>query len=203
MHSRTTLRAAVFAAALSIAGTALAQTPDAAPSAPPAPPAPGAMPPGAGKLPDHPGMRAPADMKQSLERMHDRLGLDAQQDALWQQAIATMRDNHEKARALHMDTMKQSAPLLKAPQIDADALYALHRQAGEQMRQLHEADAQAWLAVYHALNPQQKQTVSDTIRAHRAPWPGMMPPPPPDMRGMHGHRPHLAPGNASAPADKP
>lgn len=97
---------------------------------------------------------------QRVEELHKQLNLDPSQEALWKQARETSdrlrQDMRETMRARH-DKLRQAletkTPDLRAlaDQMDQD------RQADEQK---HKQAREAWLKLYDALNPEQKQKAS-------------------------------------------
>lgn len=94
---------------------------------------------------------------QGMARLHGDLKLDAKQEALWQEAekagkesMGGMRDRLAKQREAALTTLRQ-------PGADLRAVLKQMDQSREEGRKLHEANRDRWLAVYDALNPEQKE----------------------------------------------
>lgn len=117
------------------------------------------------------GMMAPSHhhggmMQKQLADLHARLKLNPQQEQLWQTAIDTMKRDHETARANHEKIRAQIKAMMQQPILDMNALHTAHMQAQQDNARLHEETATAWLAVYQALDDQQKTIVSDSFKQH-------------------------------------
>lgn len=103
-------------------------------------------------------------MEQQLADLHTRLKLTPAQDKLWQSALDTMKRDRTAARADHEKMHAQLKTMMQQPILDMHALHAAHMQAQQDGARLHEETATAWLAVYDALDDQQKTIVSDTFK---------------------------------------
>jgi Spy/CpxP family protein refolding chaperone len=117
------------------------------------------------------GMMAPwhhhgGMMQKQLADLHTRLKLNPQQEQLWQTAIDTMKRDHETARANRDKIHAQVKAMMQQPILDMNALHTAHMQEQQDNARLHEETATAWLAVYNALDDQQKTLVSDTFKQH-------------------------------------
>jgi Spy/CpxP family protein refolding chaperone len=117
------------------------------------------------------GMMAPwhhhgGMMQKQFADLHARLKLNAQQEQLWQTATDTMKRDHETARANHEKLHAQFKAMMQQPILDMNALHSAHMQEQQDNARLHEETATAWLAVYNALDDQQKTIVSDTFKQH-------------------------------------
>jgi periplasmic protein CpxP/Spy len=146
----TRVAGVVAVAALAVGGVAVAQT--AAPIA-----ASGAH---AGGWHHHHG-----GFEHQLMKLHAQLNLTSQQEALWQQAVATTKANRQQERTLHQQDKAQMQAQTQVPILDLSGMHAQREQQAQQFRQLHEQTVQAWLNVYSALNDQQKTLVSSTLKA--------------------------------------
>jgi Spy/CpxP family protein refolding chaperone len=92
-----------------------------------------------------------------MSRLHASLKLDANQEALWQEAeqvakehMGGMREKMQKQREAALATLSQPGADLRAVMKQMDEA----RNAGHQQ---HEADRERWLTVYDSLNPEQKE----------------------------------------------
>ncbi len=100
-----------------------------------------------------------------MERLHADLKLDAKQEALWQEAAKSQRNDPERD-ALRERMRKQHADLRAALDQPGADLRALTKQMDAQrdemhetMRKQHEARRERWLAVYDSLGDGQKEKV--------------------------------------------
>lgn len=105
-------------------------------------------------------------MEKQLADLHARLKLTPEQDKLWQSAVDTMKRDSAAARADHEKLHTQLKTMMQQPILDMNALHEAHIQARQDGERLHEETAGAWLAVYNALDDQQKTLVSDTFKQH-------------------------------------
>jgi Spy/CpxP family protein refolding chaperone len=120
--------------------------------------------PGAGMLAPwhhHGGM-----MQKQLAELHTRLKLNPQQEQLWQTAIDTMKRDRDTARGNREKIHAQLKSMMQQPILDMNALHAAHMQEQQDNARLHDETATAWLAVYNALDDQQKTIVSDAFKQH-------------------------------------
>lgn len=92
-----------------------------------------------------------------MARLHDELKLDAKQDALWQdadkagkEAMSGMRERMGK----HHDEMQA---LISQPGADLRAIAKRMDEFRAEGQKLRDAGRDRWLAVYDALNPEQKE----------------------------------------------
>ena len=92
-----------------------------------------------------------------MTSLHDDLKLDAKQEVLWQEAVKTgkdsMGDMRDQRRKQHEETMA----LLNQPGADLRAVLKRMDDFRAQGQKRHEASRDRWLAVYDALNPEQKE----------------------------------------------
>jgi Spy/CpxP family protein refolding chaperone len=105
-------------------------------------------------------------LQKQLAELHTRLKLNPQQEQLWQTATDTMKRDHDTARADREKIHAQLKSMMQQPILDMNALHTAHMQAQQDNERLHEETATAWLAVYNALDDQQKTMVSDTFKQH-------------------------------------
>ncbi|WP_206953452.1 Spy/CpxP family protein refolding chaperone [Trinickia acidisoli] len=113
-----------------------------------------------------------------LGKLHNelKLTLTPAQEQAWQNALQTMKQEHEAARADHEAARKQFEALSQQPVLDLNAMHDAHEKLASQERQRHEQVTAAWLKVYNSLNDQQKKVVSDDIKQrfarmmHRHEW---------------------------------
>jgi Spy/CpxP family protein refolding chaperone len=103
-----------------------------------------------------------------LEQLHAKLKLTPAQEQLWQAAIDTMKRDRTAERANHEKMHEQFKAMQQQPILDLNALNAAHEQQMQENARLHEETAKAWLAVYNALDDQQKTMVSDLLKQHFA-----------------------------------
>ncbi len=97
-----------------------------------------------------------------MKELHSQLGLNAQQEALWQTALDTMRQSHAAER-LNEDQLQQVEAQQQQPILDLKAIHAAHLKAEQQDAQLREQSANAWIAFYDGLDNQQKTSVSTLL----------------------------------------
>jgi len=92
-----------------------------------------------------------------MARLHDDLKLDARQEALWQDAAKAGREAiggmRERMRKEHDETLV----MLSQPGADLHALAKRMDDFRAQVQQQHLANRERWLAVYDALNAEQKE----------------------------------------------
>ncbi len=136
---------AVLALFLGLVGSALAVPPES-----------GAR----GPQPGH-GMHAERGMigQRDIARLHDELKLDARQEALWQQAAKAFL---EQANALREERRKQHDELLaqlKQPGADLRAIHQRMESLRAERQKQRAVRHERWLAVYEALNAEQKDKV--------------------------------------------
>jgi len=105
-------------------------------------------------------------MEKQLADLHARLKLTPEQEKLWQSAVDTMKRDGAAGHAEHEKLHAQLKTMMQQPILDMNALHAAHMQARQDGERLHEETASAWLAVYNALDDQQKTLVSDTFKQH-------------------------------------
>jgi Spy/CpxP family protein refolding chaperone len=105
-----------------------------------------------------------------LGKLHNelKLTLTPAQEQLWQNALQTMTQAREAARAEHEAARKQFEALARQSVIDLDAMHDAHQKLADQERQRREQVTAAWLKVYDSLNDQQKKVVSDDLKQHFA-----------------------------------
>jgi protein CpxP len=106
--------------------------------------------------------------EKQLNQLHAQLKLTPEQEKQWQDALNTMKQNRETARANHKQMRDQFKAMQQQPILDLNALHDAHEKAMEQDHQLREQTAQAWLAFYNGLNDQQKTIVSTALKQHFA-----------------------------------
>ncbi len=129
--------------ALGIAGSAFA-----------APPPQGDAPGGPGAS-MHQGPRMQG-MKE-MARLHDDLKLDAKQEALWQDAAKVSKDGMGGMRERMRKQHEEIKNLLSQPGADLHAVAKRMDDFRAEGQALHQANRDRWLAVYDALNPEQKE----------------------------------------------
>lgn len=105
-----------------------------------------------------------------LGKLHNelKLTLTPAQEQLWQNALQTMQQAHEAARADRDAARTQFEALSRQSVIDLNAMHDAHEKLANEERQRREQVTAAWLKVYNGLSEQQKKVVSDDIKAHFA-----------------------------------
>lgn len=105
-----------------------------------------------------------------LGKLHNelKLTLTAAQEQLWRNALQTMKQAQEAARADRDAARTQFEALSQQSVIDLNAMHDAHEKLANQERQRREQVTAAWLKVYNGLSEQQKKVVSDDIKAHFA-----------------------------------
>ncbi|MCQ0029307.1 periplasmic heavy metal sensor [Burkholderia glumae] len=99
-----------------------------------------------------------------FERLHDQLGLNAQQEQQYQAAAATSKQNRQAMRRNVEQARSQLEAAQSQPILDLDALHSARQQVEQQNALLREQTERAWLAFYDGLNDQQKTTVSAALK---------------------------------------
>ena len=124
-----------------------------------------------------------------LGKLHNelKLTLTPAQEQLWQNALQTMKQAHEAARADREAARTQFEALSQQSVIDLNAMHDAHEKLATQERQRREQVTAAWLKVYNGLTEPQKKVVSDDIKAHFA-------------RMAHRHDGMMQRGHDDAPA---
>jgi Spy/CpxP family protein refolding chaperone len=107
-------------------------------------------------------------MGKQLAELHTKLKLTPAQEQLWQTAMDTMKRDRSAERANHDKMREQFKAMQQQPILDLNALDSAHEQAMQENARLHQETAKAWLAVYNALDDQQKTMVSDLLKRHFA-----------------------------------
>lgn len=105
-------------------------------------------------------------MEQQLAQLHAKLKLTASQEQLWQTAMETMKRDRSAERANHEKMHEQFKAMQQQPILDLNALNSAHEQAQQDNARLHQEIATSWLALYNALDDQQKKMVSDMLKQH-------------------------------------
>lgn len=102
---------------------------------------------------------------QDMSRLHGDLKLDAKQEALWQEAEKagkSSRDEmHERMRKQHEETRS----LLNQPGADLRAIAKRMDELRAEGLKQHEIGRDRWLAVYDALNAEQKEKARLFLRS--------------------------------------
>lgn len=106
--------------------------------------------------------------EKQLNQLHTQLKLTPEQEKQWQDALNTMKQNRQAARANHEKMHEQFKAMQQQPILDLNALHDSREQSMQQEHQLREQTAQAWLAFYNGLNDQQKTIVSTALKQHFA-----------------------------------
>jgi Spy/CpxP family protein refolding chaperone len=101
-------------------------------------------------------------------QLHSQLKLTADQEKQWQNALNTMKQNHQAARANFEAMRAQLKSMQQQPILDLNALHDAHVKVEQQNQQLREQTAQTWLAFYNGLNDQQKTIASTALKQHFA-----------------------------------
>ena len=103
-----------------------------------------------------------------MERLHQKLNLNPQQEELWKKAQAASRDTFQKMREGAKDVHGKLRAEIEKPNADLKQFAQLREQMREQMRSRMEAARkqvrEAWFAVYDALDPGQKEQVRLSIK---------------------------------------
>ncbi|MGI4813130.1 MAG: periplasmic heavy metal sensor [Janthinobacterium lividum] len=154
LKKRLTLAISTAAMALSMA---TAPVVFAAPAAPP--PASDSAPSGHWQH-----RHGPGGFLKRLDALHAQLGLNPQQEQLWQKAVASLRQTHSETRALREDAGTRMHALLQQPVLDLAALRDARLQNHQRAQQLRKQSDDAWLEAYNSLDTRQKTIVSDAIR---------------------------------------
>ncbi|WP_320535217.1 periplasmic heavy metal sensor [Robbsia andropogonis] len=141
--------------------------------------------------PGGPGGPAFAHM---MDRLHASLHLNATQEAAWQNAQTTSRQNFDAVRTQHEIVQKQLREASQQPILDLGALQAQRQQLESNDLELRNGTEKAFVDFYNTLDDQQKKLVSDSIKQS---WKRMM---------EHGRRPPPMgdrKGDAPPPRDAP
>lgn len=92
----------------------------------------------------------------SMQRLHDDLKLDEKQEALWKEADSFARETMPGMRERFRTHHEEIAAQLNQPNADLRALAKRMDDFRADRQKQHEAVRDRWLAVYDALNPEQK-----------------------------------------------
>lgn len=94
-----------------------------------------------------------------MSRLHDDLKLDAKQEALWQDADKAAKENMSSMGERMRKQREETQALLNQPGADLRAVLKLMDDLRAEGQKQREAGRDRWLAVYDALNPEQKEKV--------------------------------------------
>lgn len=94
-----------------------------------------------------------------MSRLHDDLKLDAKQEALWQDADKAAKDHKVSMGERMRKQREETQALLNQPGADLRAVLKRMDDFRTEGQKQHEAGRERWLAVYDALNPEQKEKV--------------------------------------------
>lgn len=94
---------------------------------------------------------------QDLARLRADLKLDAQQQALWQEAEQASRNNMRDARQQMRQQHEEALAAMRQPGADLRAIARRLDEARDAGRQQRLANRELWLKVYDSLNPEQKE----------------------------------------------
>lgn len=114
-----------------------------------------------------------------MERLHDALKLNPQQEALWKKAQETSREAFKKMRASAQEMREKIRAEIDKPGADLKNLQSVEDKLHEQMDATRKQVRAARLAVYESLDAGQKEQVRLAIK-ERMDHGGRM--------GMHGRR---------------
>lgn len=89
------------------------------------------------------GHRMEMRMQKQLNELHGQLKLNADQEKLWQTALATMKQNHQTIRESHRQMRDQFKSMESQPILDLNAMHAAHQKLEAQNAQLREQTATA------------------------------------------------------------
>lgn len=92
-----------------------------------------------------------------MSRLHDDLKLDARQEALWQAADKAGKENMDGMRERFRKQREETQALLNQPGADLRAVAKRMDELKAEGQKRHEASRDRWLAVYDALNAEQKE----------------------------------------------
>ena len=117
-----------------------------------------------------PGERGPEGMgpMRGLERLHQELNLNAQQEELWKKAQGLQREAFRSMRAQGEETRAKLRAEIDKPGADLKQFAQLRDQLGAQMHAQMEATRkqvrEAWFVVYDTLDSAQREKVRVAIR---------------------------------------
>jgi Spy/CpxP family protein refolding chaperone len=92
-----------------------------------------------------------------MARLHGDLKLDAKQEALWQEAEKSAKENTSGMREQMRKQREAALETLKQPGADLRAVMKQMDDARDAGRKQHEASRDRWLAAYDSLNAEQKE----------------------------------------------
>lgn len=92
-----------------------------------------------------------------MTRLHGELKLDAKQEALWQEAEKSAKENMGGRREQMRQQRQAALETLKQPGADLRVVMKQMDEARDAGRKQHEASRERWLAVYDSLNAEQKE----------------------------------------------
>jgi Spy/CpxP family protein refolding chaperone len=94
-----------------------------------------------------------------MSRLHDELKLDTKQEALWQNAEKAAREGMDAARERMRKQHEETLATLNQPGADLRAVLKRMDDMRAERQKQHDANRDRWLAVYDALNAEQKEKV--------------------------------------------
>lgn len=94
---------------------------------------------------------------QGMSRLHGDLKLDARQEALWQEAAKAGGEGMDGRRGAMRKQHAATLALLDQPGADLRAVLKQMDEARTEAHKQNEARRDRWLAVYDALDPEQKE----------------------------------------------
>jgi uncharacterized membrane protein len=97
--------------------------------------------------------------RSAFGRLHNDLKLDANQEALWRKARATMRQDMMKQRDIDKQMRQTLIQKLRDPQVDLKALADQMDQEQSQQQQVRDEIRSQWIAFYASLDAGQQGQV--------------------------------------------
>ncbi len=140
-------------------------------------------------------------MTRQLDGLYKDLGLDAAQDAQWQQALKTTESLHQEMVDARHGKAEDAREALGGPAPDLRALTARMDKARDEQIAKRKVAREAWLKFYDGLKPEQKEKASHFLLHQIAMLgdfaPGMMRPRHGDGHHPDGPPPGRGPGSRS------
>lgn len=103
-------------------------------------------------------------MLRGLDRLHDSLKLNADQERLWQKAQGQMKQDAQAARARHDELRDKTRAALDQPNADLHALASDLDRAHDQDIAARRQVRDQWLALYDSLDAAQKEQVRGFLK---------------------------------------
>jgi protein CpxP len=102
---------------------------------------------------------------QHLAKVREQLKLNPEQDALWQQAETSTREQMRRMMEEGRGMRDKARAELDKPGADLRSVFAQGDQLRQQAEEARRQSRDKWLAVYDSLNPDQKEQVRVFMKA--------------------------------------